>query len=357
LPPPVTRQSGFVKPTAKVEATSIAPPQRVQDEVMLRGRGSMSNVRNFGFGSRKRSRRRSRAPRKRGFAKRVKRVLAQVSEHKFKDAAVPNVTGEGWNQTNYRYEFNSNTPHVGVLKLCLPADMPTRATDLAVTGNNSAHLAGTFVGKRIDLTGYSITGVLQATAAAQANCTVRLHVLKISKNNFPTGSALNQFDGTNRCVGAYWYDNAYYSLGGATLNLTSTPLTATVANKSINLFDINTGDRHTDADGSRIGLFRHGWKKHPGFTIVKTYTLDGNQNFGTGDVSSRATPFKLFVPLKISMKFVDLDAAKTIEEFTSRLPRLYLLTEIVAQGTTDNATTHGYTVCMNAPRLHFKDHQ
>lgn len=329
---------------------------------------SETKLRRFGVIRRKRSRLRRRPTRKRVFARRVKKVLDSICEDKWKDAPLPTATAQSYNGATKRYEFHLNTPNVGVLKLCLPDHLPARPTTLdgsAATAVGDIHAPETFVGKSLQLTGYTITGVMQLSAAARSSCEVRLHLLSINNKRFQASDAADSVNGRRTNCGSNWLDEGTRSFGSGQLlssekPVPNNPVTPTTPSACY-FFDSSRGDRYLDVAGFRVGIFKHGYKLHPGFKILKTIHMDGHDREGKDQLSPIVVPFKFFIPVKKHFKDLQLNKSDCIDEMMARMPRLYILTEIVAIGGAtsypDSADLSGdCLVAFNTPRLHFKDH-
>jgi len=340
---------------------------------------------------RSRGRRRSRRPpRKRTFAKRVKKVLGDVSEAKYVIAPTPAIgttseiaaaAGELFYPTlitgtapaevgkNGRYEFSKNYPAMGYMRLGRGDQLPKMASQLTnQAGGYNLNSTDTFVGRRVDLTGFTVSGVVEALAQGLSQAFVRIHILTANTSRMPvsTNAAIAALGaGAGTCIGSNMFSNraGYVDVQAAeTQGKLHNEISA-----GLELFDVNLGDRHSDIAYRRIGWFNHGYKLMPGMSIVTSVTVDQRLTPNASQLSNTVHPFKFFVPYKRTFK--DLQTPSTGEGYTNRTEEMlqklkltWILVEICQLDCNDNvlfgATTEttSVRVCMNAPRLHFKDH-
>ena len=309
----------------------------------------------------RRARSRRRPTRKRSLTRRIKKVVADISEQHYLDCPVTslgtNATGEFapqsvtysagtcYDTTNNRYEFGTNFPHMGFLRLCMPDHLPAYGTK---------ETPNTYSGQRVDITGYSISGVVEIDAAALTQAYVKIHVVTMNTNKFPPKAAVAG-------VANGWETNYSPTLltdrsSSHIIINASAPPTITGSNiTGIVMLDTYLGDRHRDVDKKRVGIFNHGFKLMPGWNIKTTVVIDRRRTTNANNLSNGVFPFKFFVPVKKTFKDLVGTTAERNQQMMAKMPYMFVATEICELDKSDSTAT-GAKVCFNTPRLHFKDH-
>jgi hypothetical protein len=318
---------------------------------------------------RRSSRRRPRRPsRKRNAVKRIKKVIDSLAEkhyHICPDFVFTSPTLTHTPSVSVLdaergvYNFNYNYPAMGFLQLNNAVDMP----------QHSNEKPDGYSGKRVDLTGYSITGTIVASPAALSNGFARIHLVKMNTNKMTPATTAGRPNGSSTRY-PDWFLNSrsgyVIPTASPTPNHTSLALDSSIDKAEINMFDTNLGDRHGDTPLNRVGWFNHGFKLHHGFTIVKTVTLDRRVTPHPSQLSKAVVPFTMFVPQKKTFRDLAVDALgddATLDttvgqrrtEMAEQMPIMFLLVELCQLEIAD-AVASGFNVSIHPPRLHFKDY-
>jgi hypothetical protein len=373
----------------KTSGPAILSTPTTPEATMPYGRSATPRVRRAVL-RRKRPRRRARPTRKRVFTKRVKKVIDKLSEKHYKSQGKPSIgttagiasaatqyffstipiTGVAPNQVGGkgRWEFTAQYPYIGFQRLLRTSDFPLSSVGQSKT-------LDTYQGRKVEFTGISLTGLVELTAEARANASVKLHVLKMNINKWPNpsvpGSAVLQGSGNIHGLQAGFptLTSDGVQTGYWKIVTKDNPVdgVALAAEDEFCLFDVNDGDRRHDVNKKRIGWFNHGYKLTNGITLVKTLVLDGMTSTATNNLSPSIVPFTFFIPWKKMYTNLDSNISQTATEqqLVEKAPWLFIAIEIVQRELDDSSIAlstktitnpSGAKVCLNPARLHFNDH-